>query len=132
MESFARFTREITRVFGPSNESNVAIRVIQHLKQRKLAAEYSAIFQEYATQTDWDDVALIIIYRRGLKDNIKDELMRTGARLDDLDILIKESIEIDDKLFERQMEKKYNGGIRGFAGFKNQRGYFQARDKRRK
>ena len=58
--------------------------------------------------------------------------MRTGARLDDLDILIKESIEIDDKLFERQMEKKYNGGIRGFTGFKNQRGHFQARDERRK
>ena len=132
MESFARFTREITRVFGLSNEANIAIRVIQYLKQRKSAAEYSAMFQEYATQTDWDDVTLITIYRRGLKDNIKDELIRTGARLDDLDILIKESIEIDDKLFERQMEKKHDGGVRGFAGFESPRGHFQARDERRK
>ena len=77
------------------------------------------MFQEYATQTDWDDVVLMTIYRRGLKDNIKDKLMRTGARLDDLDSLIKESIEIDDKLFKRQMEKKHDGGIRGFAGFDN-------------
>ena len=30
------------------------------------------------------------------------------------------------------MEKKYDGGIRGFIGFESLRGYFQVRDERRK
>lgn len=79
MESFVRFKCEIRRVFGPSNESNVATRIIQHISQKKSAAEYTAQFQQYATQTDWDDNALMTMYRRGLKDNVKDELMRSGA-----------------------------------------------------
>ena len=44
---------------------------------------------------------MITIYRQGLKDNIKNELIRTEVRLDNLDLLIKELIEINNKLFKR-------------------------------
>ena len=37
------------------------------------------------------------MYRRGLKDQVKDKLMRSGADITNLGELIKESIEIDDK-----------------------------------
>ena len=47
------------------------------------------------------------IYRRGLKENVKDELMRSGATTDTLEDLICDSIRIDDMLYERQMEKRY-------------------------
>jgi len=75
MESFARFRVEIRRVFGPLNENKVATRVIQYLSQKKSAAEYSTQFQQYTIKTDWDDNALIMMYRRGLKFNVKEELM---------------------------------------------------------
>ncbi len=68
MESFARFRVEIRRVFGPSNESKAATRIIQHLSQKKSAAEYSTQFQQYASRTDWDDNALMTMYRRGLSE----------------------------------------------------------------
>ena len=117
MESFSRFKAEIRRVFGPSNEIPVAVRAIQYLKQRKSAAEYSTQFQRYATVTGWDDDALCTIYRKGLKDNVKDKLMRYGGTTDTMDTLIEAAIELHDKLYERSMEKRHDGGV-------NRPGYF--------
>ena len=113
MESFARFKAELRKIFAPSNETNQAVQVIQHIKQRRSAAEFTTQFQQYAVKTEWDDDALMIMYRRGLKENVKDELMRTGASTDTLDELRKEAIRIDDNLFERAMEKRHDGGITG-------------------
>ena len=39
--------------------------------------------------------------------------MRFRGVIDTLDQLIKNAIEIDDKLFERSIEKRYNGGTSG-------------------
>ena len=57
----------------------------------------------------------MVIYRRGLKENVKDELMRSGGVIDTLDGLIEEAIETDDKLFERSIEKRYDGGTSGIG-----------------
>ena len=48
------------------------------------------------------------IFCRRLKDNVKDELIRDGRRIDTLERLIKVVIDIDDKLYERAIEKRYN------------------------
>ena len=134
MESLARFRVEIRRMFGPSNEANAATRIIQHLRQKRSASEYSTQFQQYAAKTDWDDTALMVMYRRGLKENVKDELMRFGGVIDTLDGLIENAIEIDDKLFERSMEKRHDGGTSGegrstfFAKSKNYRPSHKERD----
>ena len=113
MESLARFRVEIRRMFGPSNEVNAAIRIIQYLRQKRSASEYSTQFQQYAAKTDWDDITLMTMYRRGLKENVKDELMRFGGVIDTLDQLIENAVKIDDKLFERSMEKRHNAGTSG-------------------
>ena len=47
------------------------------------------------------------MYRRGLKENVKDELIRSGASTTTLDNTIVEAIRIDDMLYERQIEKRY-------------------------
>jgi len=57
------------------------------------------------------------MFRRGLKENVKDELMRSGGIIDTLDVLIRSAIDIDDKLYERAMEKKHNFNPRGTFGF---------------
>ena len=44
-------------------------------------------FQQYVVKTEWDDDALMIIYRRGLKEQVKDELIRLEAVLESLDKL---------------------------------------------
>ena len=57
------------------------------------------------------------LFRRGLKENIKDELMRDGAEISNLEILIERAIAIDDKLYFRAMEKNSERSMRGRAGY---------------
>lgn len=116
MESFPNFKKEVGKILGPSNEDKVAIRIVQHLQQRTSASDYAAKFKRYSVQTGWDDEALMTMFRRGLKDRVKDKMAFDGQRVDDLDELITQAIEIDDKLYELDMEKQFNGGKRGIAG----------------
>jgi len=48
------------------------------------------------------------MFRRGLKDNLKDEIMRDGKFISDMFDLIEVAIDLDDKLYERAMEKRYD------------------------
>ena len=57
----------------------------------------------------------MVIYRRGLKENVKDELMRSGGVIDTLDGLIEEVIETNDKLFERSIKKRHDGRTSGMG-----------------
>ena len=58
------------------------------------------------------------MYYRGLKDQIKDELVR--AKVEHalgLSNLIKQAIDIDDRLYERSIEKRHLGQSRGRTGY---------------
>ncbi len=48
------------------------------------------------------------MFRRGLKDNLKDELMRDSRSISDMFDLIMIAINLDDKLYERAMKKRYD------------------------
>jgi hypothetical protein len=54
------------------------------------------------------------MFRRGLKDNLKDEIMRDGRSISDMFDLIEVAIDLDDKLYERAMKKRYDQ-LRGRA-----------------
>ena len=47
------------------------------------------------------------MYYRGLKDNVKDELIRSSKDYNSLYALIIVAINIEDKLYERSREKRY-------------------------
>lgn len=113
---YPKFKEAVSRIFGLSNEDSVAERAVQTLRQETSAADYAARFQEYASVTGWDNAALCTMYRRGLKESVKDELMRYGGNLHALPKLIEASIELDDKLYERMIEKRRSGGPPRRAG----------------
>jgi hypothetical protein len=48
------------------------------------------------------------MYRRSLKENVKDELIRAGIKIENLDKLIYVTIEIDNNLYERAIERRYD------------------------
>ncbi len=48
------------------------------------------------------------MFKRDLKKNVKNELMRNDARFDTIQTLIKIAIDVDDKLYKRAMEKQYD------------------------
>ena len=64
----------------------------------------------------------MVMYRKGLKEPIKNELMRYDDEIDSLDRLIEASIELDDKLYDRAMKKRNqiphgrSGTYGGFEG----------------
>lgn len=115
--SFRTFVNAIRNIYGLSNDQQVAIRHIQHIVQKGSASQYTAKFKEHAAKTEWDDNALRTMYYRGLKDNVKDELLRYGAAQDTLERLMKAAIEVDDKLYERAMERRHTGQFRGRSGY---------------
>jgi len=106
--NFDNFKRELQRIFETFNEEQTAKRVVQHLTQRTSATNYAARFQKYANLIEWDDVALMTMFRRGFKDNLKDELMRDDRSINDMFDLIMIAIDLDDKLYERAMKKRYD------------------------
>jgi len=106
--NFDVFKEELRQVFEIFNERQTAKRVIQHLQQKTSAADYVARFQKYANLIGWDNASLMTMFKRGLKENVKNELMRSGARFDTIQTLVKIAIDVDDKLYERAMKKRYD------------------------
>ncbi|OSS43292.1 hypothetical protein B5807_12133 [Epicoccum nigrum] len=60
--------------------------------------------QHLAYPSDRDNTALITMFRQGLKLQVKEELMRTGASTDTLDELVNTAININVKLYELRQE----------------------------
>jgi len=48
------------------------------------------------------------MFRRDLKNNLKDEIMRDDKSINDMFDLIEVTIDLDDKLYERAMKKRYD------------------------
>ncbi|PNP57198.1 hypothetical protein FNYG_15275 [Fusarium nygamai] len=70
------FEKALEENFGVVNEERQAAAELFALKQHKSCAAYSAKFRQLASKTDWDDEALMEMYYRGLKDEVKDELYK--------------------------------------------------------
>jgi hypothetical protein len=103
--SYPGFVRKIKATFGEVDEVRQAERAIQMLRQRGSAATYTAEFQRQAIKAGWDDKALKAQYYRGLKDAVKDELIKQD-RPDNMEELIEQAVNIDNRLYERALERK--------------------------
>jgi hypothetical protein len=106
MENWDLFKIKLKQTFSPIKASVIAERKIQTLRQTHSVADYTALFQRYQAQINWDDTALIRMFKQGLKEQVRAELMRTNARTDSLDELINETIRLDNELYELQLEAR--------------------------
>jgi hypothetical protein len=95
----------INQVFGDIEEERTAERGLQNLKQKGAATSYTAEFQQLATRTQWGEAALQAQYYKGLKDHVKDEISRSD-KPDDLSELIAMAVKIDNRAYERSLEKR--------------------------
>ena len=71
-------------------------------------AEYIIRFWKYSNIIKQEDNSFITMFRRWLKDNVKDEFIKDRRRIDFLERLVKVVTNLDDKLYERVIEKYYN------------------------
>jgi hypothetical protein len=115
---FANFEVAIKQVFGNGDgEERAAARAIHRLKQVGSAAQYYSQFKQLAARLDWNNEAFGSAYYEGLKDAVKDQMINEIP--DQYKDLVDKSIEIDNRLYERKMEKGgwvgkgRSGGYRG-------------------
>ena len=104
-KDYGNFKKEMELMFGEIDEERTAERRIQELKQTKSASQYTTEFKKYQANLDWDDAPLIATYYNGLKEKVKDEIARQD-RPTDLAEMMTLAVRIDNRQFERDMERK--------------------------
>ena len=105
ISNYARYKKEIKKHFGVVNEAQAAETKLLSLWQKHSAAEYAVKFQHITSLTDWDNSTLMAIYYWGLREFIKNKIVRVNQPevLQDMVDLV---IQIDSYQWERQRERK--------------------------
>ena len=80
IENFGKFKKRIRIIFGLTNKKALAESIIQTLRQTILASDYSTIFRYYTAKTNQNNNTQISIYKKGLKDNVQDKLIKYKIR----------------------------------------------------
>ena len=99
------FEEKLKTVFGWPDEERINERKLRALRQQGSASEYTAKFRQISSKLEWADEPLMAQYYEGLKDDVKDELIR-NERPDDLAAYIEQAVRIDNRLQERRLERR--------------------------
>ena len=110
-QNYSNFKNKLRQVFGDFDKEHLAERRMQSLRQTGSAANYASKFQQLAAQTQWGAVPQVAQFYKRLKDRVKDNVAQVN-RPSQLQSMITLAIWIDDRQYERELEKKgtYNFG----------------------
>ena len=105
ISNYVSYKKEIKKHFGVVNEAQAAETKLLSLQQKHSAAEYAVKFQHITSLTDWDNSTLTALYYWGLREFIKNEIVRADwpEILQDMVDLV---IQIDSCQWKRQRERK--------------------------
>jgi len=103
-QSFENFKVKINQVYGDTDTKKEAEQELLRLRQKSSASKYASDFHQLSSRVTWHDSAFAAVFYTGLKDSVKDELARID-RPEELQPLIELAIKIDNRNYERQMEK---------------------------
>jgi hypothetical protein len=114
------FKTEIRKMFGDFDAVQIAVRKLLDHRQTGSAMNYSTEFQRYGAKTGWDAIALIELYKRGLKPHLREELARAGIVFPNLNTMIEAVVQLDNRLYEARRGnghgKREDGGRRTDGG----------------
>ena len=108
--TYDNYENAIKGAFGEPDEERVAQNKLHHLRQQRSASEYAVRFRQLSSTLGYPDKALIDMFYRGLKEEVKDEVIKVRPAPLDLTEYIEMAVSIDNMLYERRMEKKGNYG----------------------
>lgn len=108
LTNFNGFKAEFVKMFGQADKEGHAIRTLTRLRQTSSAAEYKAQFVQIGADVPWDERSKMHQFRRGLKENVKDQLALIDPPTN-FEALTEMAIRIDTRLFERNEEKRNTG-----------------------
>ena len=103
--SWKNFKQILQQMFENIDETRTTKWNFQKLRQSKSTSNYVAKFQQHAVKIKWSDEALIAHHYIEFKKKVKNAIV-LKERLTKLQNMIKKSIEIDNRQFERNLKKK--------------------------
>jgi hypothetical protein len=103
--SYAGFRRYLEQTFGDIDAEATAERRLKQLRQTTSASAYFSEFYQLISNVDWNEKAYVSAAIGGLKDHVRDELARM-ERPERLDQLAEIAVKIDNRYYERKMEKR--------------------------
>jgi hypothetical protein len=115
-QRFSSFQLAIEQVYGDVDTVKEAERDLQNLRQQGSATDYASKFHQLSSRVNWDQAAFAAVFYKGLKDTVKDELARLD-RPDDLMPLVELAIRIDNRLWERRLEKGKGGDTISYSRY---------------
>lgn len=108
LDDHRSFVAYLQTNYGDPDEKGTARRKLKALRQNGPASTYFAELQQYIAILGWKDQDPIIDRAiDGLKPYLKDEVARAGHRPNTLSELIAFIVPLDNRLYEREQEKRY-------------------------
>lgn len=102
---YVDFVKEVKRVFDhPDYQSDASSRLMSMSQGQRSVSDYTIEFWTMAAEVDWTDQALQAAFRRGLSEQIKDELLSRDEPAN-LDSLVSLANRIDNRIRARRREK---------------------------
>lgn len=114
LRSWLEFSQHLVHNFGQVDEALVAKNRLRTLVQTTSVSRYWVNFKALALHTGWNDEALQDQFRRGLRGSVKDGLVNHD-KPDSLDGLKDLAIKVDQRIFERDQEKRRDTGRSPFV-----------------
>ncbi|KAG2209267.1 hypothetical protein INT47_005559 [Mucor saturninus] len=106
------FVDTITAAFCDCDPTVSADFALRRLRQTNSATAYATEFRRLASLVLWNDAALVSQHKVNLRDVIQDELARRPS-ITNLESLMTASIDIDNRLFQRQRTRRLIQGPMG-------------------
>jgi hypothetical protein len=106
--NYNKYEKALKEAFGNPDEERDFERQLLQLKQTSSAQEHASKFRQVAAHLEWDDEPLMVQFYKGLKDRVKDELIKE-ERPDTLGAYMERAIRIDNRLYEREQERRNKG-----------------------
>lgn len=107
LDDYSAFVDHLRTNYGDPDEKGTARRKLKALRQVGPASTYFAEFQQYIAILGWKDQDPIIDKAvEGLKPTLKDEVARQGIVPKTLDELIMFIVPLDNRLYEREQERR--------------------------
>jgi hypothetical protein len=75
-KGYKKFRNHLNKTFGDVDATRTVERKLRHLRQTTLATVYASEFQQITSHLDWDEEAYMAIFKDGLQEEVKDELVR--------------------------------------------------------
>jgi hypothetical protein len=95
----------LEKTFGGPDAKRVVELKLARLKQTGSVSKYTTEFRQVTIHLEYDDEPLMMLFYRGLKEEVKDDLIRE-KRPDEFTDYVEMAVAIDNRLYERRMEKR--------------------------